>query len=125
MIRRGRESSASHLPCAGTRPGTRRQLRLALKTVASRYYQTPSGHALTAVFLKKMWAGWTDSGQCWWCERGRQPREHHFKECSAWMCEIQTLWKEVREASGTGSGSGHIAARWKSRRGLAIRSGAQ
>ena len=44
--------------------------------------------------------GWVNSDACWWCSRGRQTREHLFKECSAWKQEIRKLWKDVEEATG-------------------------
>lgn len=52
-------------------------------------------------FPREKW-GSTDSDVCWWCERGRQSREHLFKECIAWREEIRTLWKEAGEGSGSG-----------------------
>ena len=44
--------------------------------------------------------GWTDSDRCWWCNRGRQSRDHLFKECVMWKKEIDELWKEVGRVSG-------------------------
>ena len=73
-------------------------LRRAPKALASRFFQLASGHAMTAPFLKEKFK-WTDSDICWWCSRGRQTREHLFKECSAWKEEIRKLWKEVGEAT--------------------------
>lgn len=32
-------------------------------------------HAMTAPSLKEKW-GWIESDQCWWCDEGRQSREH-------------------------------------------------
>ena len=49
-------------------------------------------------FLKER-LGWTDSDRCWWCEKGRQSREHLFKECTAWTKEIRRLGTAVGEAS--------------------------
>ena len=47
----------------------------------------PAEHAIVAPFLKEKW-GWTDTDICWWCNRGRQSREHLFKECTAWTKEM-------------------------------------
>ena len=47
----------------------------------------------------KNW-GWTSSDRCWWCEGGRQSRDHLFKECKTWKKEIAELWKEVGRISG-------------------------
>ena len=73
-------------------------MRRARKGVASRFFQLLSGHAMIAPFLKEKW-GWTDSDRCWWCDGGRQSREH-FKECGAWKDEIKELWEKVGNISG-------------------------
>ena len=54
---------------------------------------------MIAPFLKEKF-GWVDSDICWWCSKGRQTREHLFKECSAWKQEIRKLWREVEEIAG-------------------------
>ena len=41
--------------------------------------------------------GWTETDQCWRCEKGRQSREHLFRECAAWRKEIRALWGGLRE----------------------------
>ena len=69
------------------------------KGVAWRFFQLLSGHAKIAPFLKDRW-GWTDSDKCWWCNGGRQSRDHLFKECRTWRKEIEELWKEVGRISG-------------------------
>ena len=125
VVRGGRESSASRLPCAGTRPGTR-TAPTGIEDSCGFPLLPDSERTRPDSRLPQGEVGrMDDSDQCWWCERGRQLREHLFKECSAWICEIRALREAVGEASGKRSGSGHVAARWKSRRGLAIRSGAQ
>ena len=75
-------------------------LRKTRKSLASRFFQLASGHAMMAPFLKEKF-GWVDSDQCWWCSGGRQTREHLFKECRAWKEEIRELWKKVGEISDT------------------------
>ena len=62
-------------------------------------YQLLSGHAMIAPFLKNRW-GWIDSDECWWCEKGRQSRDHLFKECGKWGKEIRDLWNAVGRISG-------------------------
>ena len=37
-------------------------------------------HSTGAPFLKGKWE-WVGSESCWWCSKGRQSREHLFKEC--------------------------------------------
>ena len=63
------------------------------------YWRLLSGHAMIAPFLRDRW-GWTDTDRCWWCERGRQSRDHLFKECRAWEREIRELWTTVGGISG-------------------------
>ena len=46
--------------------------------------------------------GGTETDTCWWCNGGRQSREHLFKECLTWKREIGELWTAVGEASGMG-----------------------
>ena len=82
--------------------------------MASRYFQLLSGHAMTAPFLKERW-GWTDTDTCWWCDGGRQSRDHLFKECKRWEKEIGELWKEVGMISGRREGGD---SPFKSRRGF-------
>ena len=50
-------------------------------------------------FLRDKW-GWTDSDACWWCDGGRQSRDHLFKECKRWEKEIRELWNAVGRVSG-------------------------
>ena len=69
------------LPTTGSKLTIRPALRWALKSVAARFFQLPSGHSLIAPFLRDRW-GWTDTDRCWWCSKGRQSREHLFKECT-------------------------------------------
>ena len=65
-------------------------IRRAPKAIASRFFQLASGHAMIAPFLKEKFK-WVDSDLCWWCTKGRQTREHLFKECPAWKGEIRQL----------------------------------
>ena len=102
------------LPTARSRPGIRPLLRRARKGVAARFFQLLSGHAMIAPFLKERW-GWTESDVCWWCNKGRQSREHLFKDCRAWTNEIGELWTAVGKASGKRE---QIDEPFKSRRGF-------
>ena len=96
-------------------------LRKAPKHLASRFFQLASGHAMTAPFLKDKFR-WTNSDICWWCSRGRQTREHLFKECSTWKEEIRTLWKEVGEATME-QGQRKKGSRYKGAKGFGITAG--
>lgn len=86
-------------PDEGARPRIREGLGTAPKSLAARFYQLASGHAMTVPFLKKRF-GWIDSDIRWWCGTGRQAREHLFKECITWREEIGTLWKEAAGPAG-------------------------
>lgn len=99
ISRRGADRRTFQLPTDRSRPRIRPQLRGAPKRVASRFYQLLSGHAMIAPFLNDRW-GWVDSSRCWWCNKGRQSREHLFKECNTWKNEIRELWTEVGRLSG-------------------------
>ena len=90
---------AFEIPGRTAVPRIRPPLRTTRKRVASRYYQLLSGHAMIAPFLKERW-GWIDTDRCWWCEKGRQSRDHLFKECKAWEREIRELWNTVGKISG-------------------------
>ena len=105
---------AFRLPTARSRSGIRPQLRRVTRGVAARFFQLLSSHAMTAPFLRDGW-GWTNSDVCLWCSRGRQSREHLFKECKAWTAEIRELWTAVGEASG---GREQTNEPFKSRKGF-------
>ena len=85
--------------------------------MAARFFQLLSGHTMIVPFLKERW-GWTDSDRCRWCEKGKQSREHLFKECTAWTAEIRRLWTAVGEAS---RGRERIDEPFKSRKGFGYR----
>ena len=72
---------------------------------------------MIAPFLKERWE-WTDSDRCSWCAKGRQSREHLFKECTAWTREIREPWTAVGEASG---GRDEARTPFKSRKGFVYR----
>ena len=57
------------------------QLRGVSKRVAARVFQLLNRHAMIAPFVKEKW-GWTDRDTCRWYDKGRQSREHLFKECT-------------------------------------------
>ena len=105
------------IPTANAKPSIRPALRKVTKGVASRFFQLLSGHSMSAPFLKDRW-GWSDTDECWWCNKNRQSREYLFKECTRWKKEIKELWKEVGEASGKRGGH---ATDFKSRKGFGYR----
>ena len=103
MERRGERRRAFEGPDGRARPRIRTILRTTRKGVVSRFFQLLSGHAMIAPFLKDRW-GWIDSDECWWCNGGRQSREHLFKECRRWEKEIKELWDAVGKSSGRRDG---------------------
>ena len=79
-IEKGRGSRGAYEgPDRRARQRIRALLGKTRKGVASRFFQLLSGHAMIAPFLKDRW-GWTDSDTCWWCNGGRQSRDHLFKD---------------------------------------------
>ena len=99
IISRRKGAGPYRVPAAGEIPRIPRALQRARKSLASRFFQLASGHAMTAPFLRDKF-GWVESDQCWWCDGGRQSREHLFKECRTWKDQIRRLWKKVGEVSG-------------------------
>ena len=72
---------------------------------------------MIAPFLKERW-GWTETDRRWWCEGGRQSREHLFKECRAWEKEIRELWKTVGSISGKRNKEEGSSGPFRSRKGF-------
>lgn len=83
-----------NFPKPSSKPKIRRGLQPAVKNTASSFHQLLNGHAVIAASLKgkRKWI----SDKCWWCNRGRQPREH---------LQIHTLWGKVGGVSGDVGGS--------------------
>ena len=64
-----------------------KRLRRTRKSLASRYCQLLSGHAVIGSFLRKRMTEpqRLKSDECWWCNCGkRQTRHHLFVECRAY-----------------------------------------
>ena len=89
-------------PPAGT--GLRRKaLRRVRKSLASRYYQLLTGHAVTGSFLHERMTGplQVETSECRWCGSGKRESRHHlFTECEAWRPQIRRLWKRVGKDCG-------------------------
>ena len=99
IISKGKRGRPYRFPAAGEVPKITKALQRTRKSLASRFFQLASGHAMIAPFLRDKF-GWVESDQCWWCDRGRQSREHLFKECRTWKDQIKKLWKKIGEVSG-------------------------
>ena len=95
----------------GNIPKILRELQKAPKELASRFFQLASGHAMIAPFLKEKF-GWLESDMCWWCGRGRQTREHLFKECSTWKERLKSYGVKLgRLHPSTGRLRGEVCIR--------------
>jgi len=67
----------------------------AKKTIAARFYQLKSGHALIAKYLLRI--GKRRDMKCWWCGYQYQTRDHLFKWCKRWKREQKRLWVDGQE----------------------------
>jgi hypothetical protein len=65
----------------------------ARKSVASRYLQLKSGHAVTGVHLLRI--GKVQDARCWWCSSSRQTVEHVLLECRKWRRERATMIRKL------------------------------
>ena len=83
LNRRGR--NAMEKPRGTARPNSKPKIRRAVrntpKATASGFHQLLGGHALTAS-LKEKWK-WTDPDSRCRCKKGRQTREHHFRNAGS------------------------------------------
>ena len=67
----------------------------AKKTIAARFYQLESGHALIAKYLLRI--GKRRDMKCWWCGHEYQTRDHLFKWCKRWKREQKRLSVDGQE----------------------------
>ena len=66
------------------------------KELAGRFFQLLSGHAATAVHLKRI--DQAPNGKCWLCGSSESQSHHHLSiKCRRWAPEIQRLWKRVEK----------------------------
>ena len=83
------------------------------KSLASRYYQLLTGHAVTGSFLHERMTGLlqAETSECRWCGSGKRESRHHLStECEAWRPQIRRLWRRVGKDCG-----------WKHPRAPAVR----
>jgi hypothetical protein len=80
--------------------GMRKALKKERKSLASRYYQLLTGHAITASYLSEKIKK-TDSDRCWWCDSYKKQTRHHlFVECDKWKPQQKVLWRKVGKELG-------------------------
>ena len=65
------------------------------KSIAARFYQLRTGHALMGKYLQRI--GKRRDMKCWWCGHEYQTRDHLFKWCKRWKPEQKRLWVDGQE----------------------------
>jgi len=65
------------------------------KSIAARFYQLKTGHALMGKYL--MHIEKRRDMKCWWCGHEYQTRDHLFKWCKRWKREQKQLWVDRQE----------------------------
>lgn len=72
-----------------------RHIKDARKSVAARYLQLKSGHAVTGAHLMRI--GKVADARCWWCKRSGQTVAHLFLECRKWRTERENMIRKLRD----------------------------
>jgi hypothetical protein len=72
-----------------------RHIKDARKSVAARYLQLKSGHAVTGAHLMRI--GKLADARCWWCKRSGQTVAHLFLECRKRRAERETMIRKLRD----------------------------
>jgi ribonuclease HI len=65
------------------------------KSIAARYYQLKTGHALMGKYLRRI--GKRRDMKCWWCGYDYQTRDHLFKWCKRSKREQKRLWVDGQD----------------------------
>jgi hypothetical protein len=76
-----------------------RHIKDTKKSVAARYLQLKSGHAITGAHLMRI--GKVVDARCWWCKRSEQTVAHLFLECRKWRTERETMMQKLRDKEVT------------------------
>lgn len=66
----------------------------AKKSVAARYLQLKSGHAITGAHLFRI--GKVEDAQCWWCGGSSQTVAHLLLRCRKWRRQRDSLLRGMR-----------------------------
>ena len=66
----------------------------ATKSVAARYLQLKSGHAITGAHLLRI--GKVEDAKCWWCGGSSQTVAHLLLRCRKWRRQRDLLLREMR-----------------------------
>jgi hypothetical protein len=70
-----------------------KHIRDAKKSVAARYLQLKSGHAVIGVHLLRI--GEAQDARCWWCGHNRQTVAHLMLECRKWRRERDAMLRRL------------------------------
>lgn len=65
----------------------------ARKSVAARYMDLKSGHAITGDHLRRI--DKADDARCWWCSERRQSVAHLLLECREWRREREAMLRSL------------------------------
>jgi hypothetical protein len=71
-----------------------RHIADAKKSVADRYLQLKSGHAVTGAHLLRI--GKVGDAQCWWCGGSGQTVAHLLLKCRKWRRQRDTMLRKLR-----------------------------
>jgi hypothetical protein len=74
-----------------TRPN--KDIQNARKSVAARYLQLKSNHAVTGVHLLRI--NKVQDARCWWCGGSKQTVAHLMLECRKWRRERETMLQRL------------------------------
>ena len=66
------------------------------KGLSSRFFQLKIGHAITAVYLKRIKKSLFSN--CWWCNHRNQTIEHLIFECREWRKQRQKFYKDLKDS---------------------------
>jgi hypothetical protein len=72
-----------------------RHIEDARKSVAARYLQLKSDHAVTGTHPMRIEK--VVGARCWWCKRSGQTVTHLFLECRKWRTERETMIRKLRD----------------------------
>jgi hypothetical protein len=71
----------------------------ARKSVAARYLQLKSNHAVTGVHLLRI--NKVQDARCWWCGGSKQTVAHLMLECREWRRERETMLQRLNAKNVT------------------------
>lgn len=71
-----------------------KHIKDAKKSVAARYLQLKSGHAVTGAYLLRI--GKADDAQCWWCGAIEQSVRHLMLRCRRWRRQRDAMLKKLK-----------------------------